>query len=127
MINTNLKLILYGAPRTKKNSQRIFKCGGFYKIKPSKAFEEYEKDCHMQITGKDKLRLTGAYNLKCVYYMQTKRRVDLVNLLEGTCDILVNANVIEDDNSKIIVSHDGSKVLYDKENPRVEIELSSIS
>lgn len=64
--------------------------------------------------------------MKCVYYMPTRHKVDLCNLLAATCDILVKANVIEDDNSKIIVSHDGSRVLYDKENPRVEIEIKPI-
>jgi hypothetical protein len=58
--------------------------------------------------------------------MPTKHRVDLVNLLEATCDILVKANVLEDDNSNIIISHDGSRVLYDKDNPRVEIEIQAI-
>lgn len=29
-----------------------------------------------------------------------------------------------DDNSQIIVSHDGSRVLYDKDNPRTEVTIS---
>ena len=58
--------------------------------------------------------------------MPTRHRVDLVNLLEATCDILVKANVIEDDNCKIIAMHDGSYVTYDKNNPRVEITLECI-
>lgn len=58
--------------------------------------------------------------------MPTRHRVDLVNLLEATCDILVKANVIEDDNCKIIATHDGSFVTYDKNNPRVEITLECI-
>lgn len=62
-------------------------------------------------------------NVKCVYFMQTRRRVDLVNLLEATCDILVHYGVVEDDNSNIIVIHDGSRVLHDKKCPRVEIEI----
>lgn len=66
-------------------------------------------------------------NMQCVYYMPTRHRVDLVNLLEATCDILVAADVIEDDNCKIIASHDGSRVLYDKTNPRVEITLTDVS
>ena len=58
--------------------------------------------------------------------MPTRHRVDLVNLLEATCDILVAGHVIADDNSKIIVSHDGSRVLYDKVNPRAEIFLEEV-
>ena len=55
--------------------------------------------------------------------MPTKHRVDLANLLAATCDILTHYGVLEDDNSMIIVSHDGSRVLYDKERPRCEIEI----
>lgn len=122
----NMNLILYGRPITKKNSSRVIKCGAFTKVLPSKQFERYEKDCLRQITGKYKVKYNKPCNMKCVYYMPTKHRVDLVNLLEATCDILVKANVLEDDNSNIIRSHDGSCVLYDKENPRVEIQIREI-
>ena len=55
--------------------------------------------------------------------MPTKRRVDLLNLLEATMDILVHAGILADDNSSIVVGHDGSRVLYDKGNPRAEIYI----
>ncbi|MET3616613.1 Holliday junction resolvase RusA-like endonuclease [Peptoniphilus olsenii] len=121
-----MHLTLYGRPITKKNSSRIVKCGAFHKLLPSRAYVAYEKDCLKQITGIYKQKLNGKYNLKCVYFMPTRHRVDLVNLLEATCDILVAADVIEDDNAKIIASHDGSRVLYDKVNPRVEIYLQEV-
>lgn len=35
--------------------------------------------------------------------------------------------VIKDDNSRIVAGHDGSRVLYDKENPRVEITITPIA
>ena len=57
--------------------------------------------------------------------MPTRRRVDLLNLLEASLDILVDAGILEDDNSSIVVSHDGSRVLYDKENPRAEITITT--
>ena len=56
--------------------------------------------------------------------MPTHRRVDQVNLLEATLDILVEYGVLADDNSNIVVSHDGSRVLYDKNNPRTEITIT---
>lgn len=121
-----LKLTLYGRPITKKNSSRIIQCKGHPMLLPSKQYSQYEKDCIRQIIGDKKQAINTAINLKCVYYMPTKHRVDLVNLLEGTCDILVKANVLEDDNVNIIKSHDGSRVLYDKDNPRVEIEIREI-
>ena len=58
--------------------------------------------------------------------MPTHAKTDLCNLLGATCDILVKAGVIEDDNSRIVVSHDGSRCLYSKENPRVEIFIETV-
>jgi Holliday junction resolvase RusA-like endonuclease len=70
--------------------------------------------------------INGTVNVKCVYYMPTKRRCDVVNMLEATLDILVKYGVLADDNSNIVVSMDGSRVLYDKENPRTEVEITPI-
>ena len=78
----------------------------------------------IQIPESARLGITDAVNMACKYYMPTRRKVDLCNLLAATCDILVAANVLEDDNSRIVASHDGCEVLYDKQNPRVEITLS---
>ena len=46
---------------------------------------------------------------------------DLSNYYEGPQDALERAGVIEDD--RLIRSHDGSRILQDKENPRVDIIL----
>ena len=45
------------------------------------------------------------------------------NLLEAVDDLLVHEHIIQDDDFRHIVSHDGSRVYVDKENPRVEIEI----
>lgn len=121
-----MKYTLYGRPITKKNSQRIIKAGKYRKIIPSERYKIYEKDCLYQLKQKPRAE-GGPWNMRCVYYMPTRHRVDLVNLLEATCDILVEAGIIEDDNRKIIASHDGSRVMYDKGNPRVEITLTEVS
>lgn len=120
-----MKLVLRGDPRTKKNSQRLIQAGGRCIPVTSKAYADYRNDCLRQITGVARTNIDTAINLCCVYYMQTRRRVDLVNLLEATCDILVDAGVIQDDNSNIVAGHDGSRVLYDKNDPRVEITITS--
>lgn len=56
----------------------------------------------------------------------TRRKVDLANLIEATCDILVKAKVLADDNSQIVAAHDGSRVDYDKKNPRAEIWIEEM-
>lgn len=121
----NMKIILNGEPRTKKNSQQIIKTGNRRMVIPSPQYRQYEKDCLWQIPPKAKQRIDMAVNVQCIYYMPTRRRVDLVNLLEATMDILVEGKVLADDNCRIVAAHDGSRVDYDKHNPRVEITISS--
>lgn len=120
------KIVLVGRPITKKNSSQIIKCGNFHRIIPSKQFTKYQKDCLKQIPLEKQKGYSERFNMRCLYYMPTRHRVDLINLLEATCDILVDAGVLQDDNSSIVVSHDGSRVYYDKENPRVEIYLEEV-
>lgn len=118
-----MKLTLYGDPRTKKNSARILKSrsGGRF-VAPSKA---YVDDCLRQIK-RPRSPISARVNVRCVYYMKTARRVDLANLIEATTDILVKTRVLEDDNSKIVAAHDGSREDYDKQNPRVEIWIEEM-
>lgn len=123
-----MEITLYGDPRTKKNRQQPVpaqrKDGTLYtRLIPSKPFQQYEGDCLRQITGAMRQDIHDPVNVKVIYYMQTRRTVDLLNLLEATCDILVKAGVLRDDNSRIVVSHDGSRVRYDKNNPRAEITI----
>lgn len=74
-------------PITKKNSQRIIKDGsGKVRIIPSAAYKKYEKQCgtcipHIQTIDRP-------VNVKAVYYMPNRRRVDLINLHEALHDIL---------------------------------------
>ena len=56
--------------------------------------------------------------------MPTRHQVDLTNLQAAIDDILVHYKVIKDDNYSIIVSHDGSRVFYDKEHPRTEVYIT---
>ena len=120
-----MKITIYGAPRTKKNSSQIVKLRGHYCVIPSKAYKDYEKDALRQVKP---LRepIGTKVNVKCLYYMPTRRRVDLCNLLEATCDILVKGKVLMDDNSSVVVGHDGSRVLYDKDNPRVVVYVEAM-
>lgn len=122
-----LKFTIHGNPISKKNSGRILvnKKTGKPFIYPSKQYEQYEADAGWAFSGADTERkINVPVNVKCLYYMKTKRKVDLVNLLEATNDILTTYGIIEDDNSTIVVSHDGSRVYYDKENPRTEIIIT---
>jgi len=115
-------------PVTKKNSQQIIKIGGRPMIIPSKQYKQYEKDCYPFFKGlnDEDFPIDYAVNIECRFYMPTRRRTDLTNLLEAIDDIMVRCGVLEDDNYHIIESHDGSRVFYDHDNPRTEIVITQI-
>lgn len=137
-----IKLVIPLNPITKKNSQQILINSKTKKpfIMPSKKYKDYEKSAIFAILKQayenEDLYIVKCENylmmrtieypvdVKCLFYMGTKRKVDLTNLLEAIDDILVKAEILADDNSTIIVSHDGSRVLYDKENPRTEVYIN---
>ena len=112
-------------PVTKKNSQRIVTNNKSKKpiIIPSKAYKQYEKDAKWFLSP---LGIDVPVNIKCLFYMKTHTKVDLVNLLEAIDDIMVDAGTLIDDNCEIVAGHDGSRVYYDKENPRTEIYFEEI-
>ena len=113
-------------PITKKNSQQIAinrKTGRRF-IVQSEKYKAYERDAIPYIRSVLQYGVTPPVNVKCLFYMSTRRRVDLVNLLGCIDDIMVKAGLLPDDNYKVIQSHDGSRVLYDKDNPRTVIEIT---
>lgn len=112
-------------PKTKKNHGRIVKCKGKPKPIPSKEFEEYQKACGWFIKPLEE-PIDCKCNIKAVYYMPTRHRVDITNLHSALHDILVHYNVIADDNCKIVVSTDGSRVRVDREKPRTEVIITMV-
>lgn len=118
-----IEIIIPLAPVTKKNSQVPVKVKGRLIILPSPQYRKYEKECGRYIKPPIE-PIKEPVNVKCLYYMPTRRRVDLSNLIEASHDVLVKYKVLEDDNSKIIVSVDGSRVYYDKHNPRTEVYIT---
>lgn len=109
------------APITKKNHQQIIYHAGRPMVIPSKQYLQYEKDAMWFLPNVDTIE--EKVNVKAVFYMPTKRRVDLTNLLQALLDVLVKYGILADDNSKVVFSVDGSYVDYDKENPRTEVEI----
>lgn len=112
------------APVTKKNSQQIFinKKTGKPFIAPSRKYLDYEARAAWYLPRISTIDV--AVNVKCLFYMPTLRRVDLTNLLEALDDVLVKAGLLADDSFTVIESHDGSRVLYDKEKPRTEVYIT---
>ena len=123
-------IIIPVAPITKKNSQqiRVNHNTGKKFIAPSDNFKIYQNKCLEYVWPFRFLNFDGQYplNIKCLFYMPTRRRVDLTNLLEAIDDVLTHYGVIPDDDAQHVGGHDGSRVLYDKDNPRTEIYISPL-
>ena len=120
-----IKITIPLAPISKKNSQRIFINSRTRKpfIMPSEAYKDYEREAALYLPRG--VYIDKPVNIKCLFYMPTRRKVDLTNLLEAVDDILVKVGLIADDNFTVVESHDGSRVLYDKESPRTEIYITT--
>ena len=114
-------------PKTKKNSQRIIMVKDRYgrprpRIIPSKAFIDYQ---NAALPFCPDLNIDYPVNIKATYYRRKHHRVDLTNLESALMDILVKAGTLKDDSVSIVVSTDGSRVKYDPDNPRTEVEITA--
>ena len=130
-----MKFVINGNPVTKKNSQQIVYNPKTKRpfIMPSAKYKAYAKSAIASILEQGVKYSTDfdypidvPVNVACRYFMGTKRKLDLCNLIEATLDILVEAGVLDDDNCTIVARHDLSEVRYDKNHPRVEIEITPI-
>ena len=119
-------------PRTKKNSQMIAGTGARcpYCGKPRKQFirqgkanQAYTIKAYPFLNPKPSSPLECPVHIQYLFYMGTRRKVDKLNLQAAADDLLVLAGIIKDDNASIVKSHDGTRVRYDKENPRTEIYI----
>lgn len=106
--------------RTKKNHSRVVNVHGKPIVIPSKQYTDFEKEAIQYCPD---WHIDYPVIIKAVFYMRTRRRIDLNNALQFT-DMLIKAGTIEDDNCNIIVGFDGSRIDYDKDYPRIEVELT---
>lgn len=113
-------------PRSKKNSQQICINSRTKRpfVKQNDKYIQFEKDCGFFLKHKPPAPIDYPVNVKCIFYRSTRIRCDLVNLQEATLDVLTRYGIIQDDNFNIVATMDGSTVLIDKDNPRIEITIT---
>ena len=123
-MDSGLKITLRINPITKKNSQQILinRATNRPFVSQSAKYKAYEKACAIFIP-KLKEPIDYPVNVKTIFYRDSRRRVDLSNLQAAVNDILVKYGVLADDNRNVIYAQDGSRVFYDKDNPRTEITI----
>lgn len=126
-----IKFTIPVAPVTKKNHSEIKFINGKPILVASKAYREFEEKCCWLLPAKYKnLHINYPVNVKALYYVKRNGRVDKTNLESALMDTLVAAGVLADDSAmkpKIVVSTDGSRVYYDKDNPRIEVEIEEVN
>jgi Holliday junction resolvase RusA-like endonuclease len=122
-----------GPPRTKKNSGRIVQASGRPRMLPSKAFEEWNKQAQIYLML-EKSRCRDSWvgfmpymdpvNCRALFFVDRWPAGDAVGYYQALADALEDAGIVEND--RLISSWDGSRVILDKENPRIEVELRLI-
>lgn len=125
-----IKFTIPVRPRTKKNHSSIVTLkNGRTLLLPSKQYKEFEKRvcAFINQSKPTSMPIDMPCNLRCIFYKEKNFRSDLMGYMQAIADALVKAEVFADDNSNIIASTDGSKVLLDRDNPRIEVEISFLN
>jgi Holliday junction resolvase RusA-like endonuclease len=119
-----LSFTIPGAPRTKKNHGWRTRHGSQM---PSEAFLTWNKFYAQPALAKFRAEskpemLTGKVNCRALIYRE-RDIGDAVGYYQAIADALEEGRIVEDD--RLIVSWDGSQILKDSVNPRIEITLST--
>lgn len=134
-IMAELRFTIMAEGRTKKNHMMIVGSGKRCPVchKPARQFirqgaahDNFAELARWQLRPVPPKPIDFPVNVQCLFYMQTRRRVDGLNLMAAIDDLLVDCGILADDNSRIVVGHDGSRVLYDPSRPRVEITITKL-
>ena len=127
--NGTLVYVIEAKPATKKNSSQIFinQATGRPFVAPSKAYKAFELAAGYFIRPKPKKPIDSPVNCRYTFFMHRRGAVDETNLTEAVGDILVKYGVLKDDNRDIVAGHDGTRVYYDKDRPRVEIVITPLT
>lgn len=135
MSAASYRLVLDGAPRTKKTSNRTFdvgrRCpscrrGQRTVVMPSEAWETWCNELTPRIRAALPARWEPiAYPVNCAaLFYRDALRGDSHGFYQGLADVLQHAGVVADD--RWIVQWDSSRLLKDAARPRVELVITAI-
>lgn len=124
-----ISLTILGAPRTKKTSNRIYRPGkgnrGRIRVMPSKAWQSWCQNAVFTELDYEQERIDPVRKWNCRALFYRDRDIgDAVGYYQGLADLLEKRGVIPNDRQ--LVSWDGSRLLIDRQRPRVEIELAEL-
>ncbi|MCD6194287.1 MAG: RusA family crossover junction endodeoxyribonuclease [Candidatus Aminicenantes bacterium] len=120
-----INLCIFGQTPSKKSSQQIVKIKNKLRVIPNPKYMKWEKYAVFQLKKQaEKINLKTIdkpVHVRCKIYRRTKRRVDLVNLLQSIHDVLTKAKIIKDD--RLIESVDGSRKIIGIEEGKERAEI----
>lgn len=114
---------IQGVPPSKSNAYRIITLNGHASLTKTPAMKRYEEQFLWQVGSIRGAKINGMFEFYVDVYYPSKRS-DLDGCLKGVLDCLQKANVITNDNNccKIIANK-----FIDKENPRIELKIVTMS
>ena len=116
-----------GRPSTKKTSQRVVRRGGFTRILPSLLYERYEKHCQYDCESiwKDLgyEPMDFGISIKLKVYLDSWIVGDECGYQQANGDIIQKHEIISDDMWIHWADNGTHMIHYDKENPRIEVEI----
>lgn len=130
-----VRLVLAGAPRTKKTHNRTFDIGKRCRacrrgartiVMPSEAWERWRDALVPKIRAalpQGWAPIAQPVNCAALFYRDAERG-DSHGFYQGLADVLQEAGVVVDD--CFLMSWDGSRLCKDRDRPRVELALTPI-
>lgn len=122
----NLVLVAYDKdgkaipPRTKKTHNQVIQVRGRSVVLPSAAFRKWEVAAHRSVRGMKYLPIHEPVSCRALFY-RDRLSGDATGFYQALGDFLQNAGFIVND--KQIEHWDGSRLLKDATNPRIEVVL----
>ena len=122
-----LQFTIPGRPSTKKTSQRVVRRGGFTKILPSLLYEKYEKHCKSFCEDVWKNHslppIDCGIGVKIKVYLDSWIIGDECGYQQANGDIIQKHEIIANDMWIHWIDKNEHMIFYDKENPRIEVEI----
>jgi hypothetical protein len=122
-----LQFTIPGRPSTKKTSQRVVRRGGFTKILPSLLYEKYEKHCKEYCEEawkkQDYPPIDCGIGIKIKVYLDSWIIGDECGYQQANGDIIQKHEIIANDMWIHWIDKNEHMIFYDKENPRIEVEI----
>lgn len=130
---SDVRIILYSrdyrgyplSPKTKKNHGQIVTVNGRPVMLPSPEYTAWETGC-VRAAVYDRTDPSIEHEVNCCALIYRHANVgDATGYYQAIADCLEKLGIVKND--RLIVSWDGSRLLKDAENPRVEVTLSAIA